>query len=191
MDGATQSVAAKKDQRSVDRQAHQNVMRKLVVEGGWVQKGLCDSGWWDEEKCGGCNKEEGTERHRLCHVSVLERRQKPDPRGTGDMGAKGINVEGRLDMQGITSHPLSGSNWRRRHSTVRRCESEKHRSWGLPVEGFWDHVATDGSLVGGFGWRACGWSVVQLDHDKGVGAMHGMDGTLDAELEVQRSICKG
>ena len=138
-----------------------------------MQKGLCDSGWWDEEKCGGCDKEEGTERHRLCHVSVLERRQKPDPRGTGDMGAKGTNVEGRLDMQGITSHSLSGSNWRRRHSTVRRCESEEHRSWGLPVEGFWDHVATDGSLVGGFGWRACGWSVVQLDHDEECGRCMG------------------
>ena len=24
---------------------HRNVMRKLVVEGGWVQKRLCDIGW--------------------------------------------------------------------------------------------------------------------------------------------------
>ena len=35
---------------------------------------------------------------------------------------------------------------------------------------------------------ACGWSVVQLDHDKEIEPMHGMYGTMDAELEVQRAI---
>ena len=33
-----------------------------------------------------------------------------------------------------------------------------------------------------------GWFVVQLDHDEETGPMHGMYGTLDAELEVQRTI---
>ena len=33
-----------------------------------------------------------------------------------------------------------------------------------------------------------GWSVVQLDHDEEMGPMHGVYGTLDAELEVQRTI---
>ena len=33
-----------------------------------------------------------------------------------------------------------------------------------------------------------GWSVVQLDHDEEMGPLHGMYGTLDAELEVQRTI---
>ena len=43
-------------------------------------------------------------------------------------------------------------------------ESEKHRSRGLQVEGFTDHVAADGSLLIKTGkWRACGWAVVQLD----------------------------
>ena len=37
-------------------------------------------------------------------------------------------------------------------------------------------------------WGACGWSVVQLDHDEEVRPMHGMCGTVDAELEVQRTI---
>ena len=27
-------------------------------------------------------------------------------------------------------------------------ESEKHKSWSIPVEGFEIHVATDGSLLG-------------------------------------------
>ena len=46
---------------------HRNVKRKLVVEGGWVQKGLYDIGWSDEKKCRGCNKEEGTEKKGLYH----------------------------------------------------------------------------------------------------------------------------
>ena len=37
------------------------------------------------------------------------------------------------------------------------------------------------------GWGACGWSVVQLDHEELV-PMHARHGTLDAELEVQRTI---
>ena len=35
---------------------------------------------------------------------------------------------------------------------------------------------------------ACGWSVVQLDHDEEIEPMHGMYGTMDAELEAQRAI---
>ena len=42
-------------------------MRKLVLEGGWVQERFQDIGWSDEKKCRGCNKEEGTEKHRLYH----------------------------------------------------------------------------------------------------------------------------
>ena len=37
-------------------------------------------------------------------------------------------------------------------------------------------------------WGACGWSVVQLDHDEDMVTMRGMYGTLDAELEVQGTI---
>ena len=43
---------------------HRHVMRKLEVEGCWVQKRLYEIGWSDEEKCRGYNKEKGTERHR-------------------------------------------------------------------------------------------------------------------------------
>ena len=54
---------------------------------------------------------------------------------------------------------------------------------------FWNHVVTDGSLLGVSGrWSACGWSVVQLDHDEEMAPMRGMYGTLEAELEVQRTI---
>ena len=59
----------------------------------------------------------------------------------------------------------------------------------VPSEGSRIHVATDGSLLGvSSKSSACGRSVVQLDHDEEVGPMHGMHSTLDAELEVQRTI---
>ena len=75
------------------------------------------------------------------------------------------------------------------HLTVRKWELQKHQSCGMPVEGFLDHVTTDGSLVAGSGrWSACRWSVVQLDHDNEIGPMHGMYGTFIAELEEKRTI---
>ena len=52
------------------------VMRKLVVQGGWMQKRLCDTGSLDEMKCRGCIKAESTGKHRLYH-SPFWRGQKP------------------------------------------------------------------------------------------------------------------
>ena len=66
-----------------------NVMRKLVVEGGWVRKRLHDVVWSDENKCLGCNEEEGTEKHRLYHKS--------EPRGMKEMGAWSKNVRERIE----------------------------------------------------------------------------------------------
>ena len=34
----------------------------------------------------------------------------------------------------------------------------------------------------------CGWAVLQLDYDEEVGPLHGMYGSMEAELEVQRTI---
>ena len=68
-------VAEKTNEAWTDK--HRNVTRKFVVEGGCVQKGLHDVGWSDEKKCGGCNKEKGTEKHRLYHCPPwMEARQK-------------------------------------------------------------------------------------------------------------------
>ena len=52
---------------------HRNVMRKLAVEGGWVQKRTYDIGWPDAKKCRGCNKGEAIEKDRLNHC--LSRRE--------------------------------------------------------------------------------------------------------------------
>ena len=74
------------------------------------------------------------------------------------------------------------------HFSVKRWESEKYKSWGLPAEGFRGHVATDGSLLGVTGkWSACGWSVVQLDYDGDLGPVYGVYGSMEAEFEVQRT----
>ena len=91
--------------------------------------------------------------------------------------------------RGVAAHPLSESQWNRGHFSMNKWESEKHKSWSMPAEGFKGHVATDGSLLGSAGkWGAGGWSVVQLDHDKELGPLHGMCGSMEAELEVQRAI---
>ena len=46
---------------------HRNVARKLVLEGGWVQQRLFDTGWSDKSECQACHQEIGTEQHRLHH----------------------------------------------------------------------------------------------------------------------------
>ena len=72
---------------------------------------------------------------------------------------------------------------------MRKWESEKRKSWCMPAEGFKGHVATDGSLLGAAGkWRACGWSVVQLDYDEELGPSHGLYGSMEVDFEVQRTI---
>ena len=59
----------------------------------------------------------------------------------------------------------------------------------MPVDGFNGHVATDGYLLGRtVKWRACGWAVVQLVYDENMGPLHGMYGSVEAEVEVQRTI---
>ena len=69
-----------------------------------------------------------------------------------------------------------------------KWESEKHKSWCMPAEGFKGHVATDGSLLGSAGkWRACRWAVVQLDYDEEMEPLHGIYGSMEAALEDQRA----
>ena len=74
---------------------------------------------------------------------------------------------------------LRGNQWNRGHFSKRKWESEKHKSWCMPAEGFKGHVATGK-------WSACGWAVVQMDYDEEMGPLHGMYGLLEAEFEVQR-----
>ena len=61
---------------------HRNTARKLVLEGGWVQKKLFDIGWSDESECQACHTAEGTEKHRLYHCPESLRSQKPSESGS-------------------------------------------------------------------------------------------------------------
>ena len=69
-----------------------------------------------------------------------------------------------------------------------KWEPEKHKSLGVQVERFMGHVATDGSLDKK-DWRgACGWAVVHLDYDEEIRPMYGMNGSMEEELEIHRTI---
>ena len=59
--GAIQALLRRKTDE-VWTDMHHTVMRKLVVEGGWVLKKMYDIGWSDEKKCRGWGR---TEKHRL------------------------------------------------------------------------------------------------------------------------------
>ena len=72
---------------------------------------------------------------------------------------------------------------------MKKWESEKHRSWCMQVEGFRDHVATDGSLLGKTGkWEACGCAVVQLDYDEEMGPLYGCMAQWRQNLRFRRTI---
>ena len=132
-------------------------------------------------------------RHRKAQASPLSRMARNQ---AGDSGSfRKLEQKARTSknewkwQRGIVVHPLSESQWNRSHFSVRKWESEKHKSWSMPAEGFQGYVATDGSLLWNDGkWGACGWAVVQLDYDEEMGPLHGMCGSVGAEVEVQRTI---
>ena len=102
-------------------------------------------------------------------MSDMVGNQKRDSKRAEEVGADREDVkEGWNWQKGITSYPPEESRWPKSRVTVQRWESEHHKEWGWPVEGFRDHVTTDGSLLGT--------------------SVRGMRGTLDAELDVQRTI---
>ena len=115
---------------------HRNVTRKLVVEGDWMLKRLYYIGWSDEKTCRRCNREEGTEKHRLYHSPCCKevRNQTPEELERGTMGR---NLKERSEVA-RRNHivPCDEGQWKKSHLTVRRWESEKDKSWDMPVEGF-------------------------------------------------------
>ena len=169
---------------------HRNVARKIFLEGGWTQKRLFDIDWSGTSQCQACKKEEGTEKHRLYHCPEWYevRREIPEVFRKLEQKARTSKEEWKW-QRCIVSHPLCDSQWNRGHYSMTKWKSEKHKSWSIPAEGFKGHVATDGSLLENAGkWGACGWAVVQLNYDEEVGPLHGMYDSMEAELEVQRTI---
>ena len=100
-----------------------------------------------------------------------------------------LKMEEGVEVAKRYCYALSESQWNRGHFSVRKWESEKHQSCSIPAEGFKGYVTTDGSLLGMTRkWRACGWSVVQLDFVQELGPLYGMYGPMEAEFEVRRTI---
>ena len=123
------------------------------------------------------------EKHRLYHCPEWHEVRREIPEAFRKLEGRTSKKEWKW-QRGIVVHPLSESQWNRGHFSLRKWESEKHKSWGMPVEGFKGHVATDSSLLGKAGkWEACGWAVVQLDNDEEMEPLHGMYGSVETEYE--------
>ena len=97
---------------------------------------LFDIGWSGESKCQACQKEEGAEKAHALQLPRVVRGQTGDPRGFQKVGAKIENLKEGVE---VAKRDCNASS---------RGESEKHKNWSMPAEGFKDHVATDGSLLG-------------------------------------------
>ena len=187
MAGACSGFDAQQGEEKIGMTKHRNVAKKLFMEGGWVQKRFFDIGWSDESKCRACHEEEGTEKHRLFHCLVWHEIRRGIPVAFRKWGQKARTSKKEWKWRrGIVEQLLNERQRKRDHYRMEKWESEKHKSWCTPPEG---HVATDDSLLGTAGkWRACGWSVVQLDYGEELELLHGMYGSMEAELEVQRTI---
>ena len=107
--------------------------------------------WSDIIQCQACQKEEGTEKHRLYHCPAWYEVRREIPEVFKKLEQKARTSKEWNWRRGIVEHPLSGSPWNRGHFSMRKWESEKHKSWGMPADGFEGHVATDGSLLGNSG----------------------------------------
>ena len=117
----------------------------------------------DVSQCQVCQTEEGTEKQRLYHCPKWDEVRREIPEAFRRMEQKARTSNDWKWQRGIVVHPLSDSQWNRGHFSMRKWESEKHKSWSIPAEGFKGHVAPDGSLLGTAGKRgACGCSWIMM-----------------------------
>ena len=137
----------KTNEPSTDKHGH--VMRKLFVEGGWVQKTLYDircSDWSDEKKCRGCNEEEGG----LYFCPSWRGVRDQIPEGFGEMGTQSENVEGRLDVAKRNHVVPTERRQLEQHPLV--CPpvgfGKSTNSWSMSAEDFRDLVSTGSYLLG-------------------------------------------
>ena len=77
------------------------------------------------------------QKHRLYHCPEWHavRRDIPESFRKWEQKAKTSKEECKW-QRGKVAHPLSESQWNRGHFSVTKWESEKVRSWSMPVEGF-------------------------------------------------------
>ena len=110
-------------------QKHRHVARKLVFEGGWVQKKLFHNGWSDESACQACHKAESTEKHRLysCPEWHEIRRKISEAFRKWEQNARTSKEEWKW-QRCIVTHPLGESRWNRGHCIMIKWESQKHKN---------------------------------------------------------------
>ena len=77
---------------------HRSVARKIFLEGGWTEKRLFDIGWSDISQCQASQIQEGTEKHWLHSLSGMARSVARCSGSVQEMGAKGENIEERMEM---------------------------------------------------------------------------------------------
>ena len=127
---------------------HRNAARKLFLEGGWAQKRLFDVGWSGTSQCQACQTEKHTEKHRVYHCpewqGIRRRCQRLSESGSKKRGLQRRSGSGKEVLSRILSMKANGTD---AHSSMKKCEAEKHKSWCMPVGGFMGHATTDGSLL--------------------------------------------
>ena len=171
---------------------HRNDARKLVLEGGWVQKKLLDIGWSDESECQSLSQRGRHREAQALPLPRMERGQTGDSRGVQKVEAKSQNFKkrsgsGKEVLSRVHSVKANGTVV---NSSMKKREPEKHKKlehYSRRFQGprchltalFWVLLEK---------WGACGWSVVQSDYDEELGPLHGMYGSMEAEFEVQRTI---
>ena len=127
--------------------------------GNWLWKedgcrtGMYDIGWSDGEKCRGCDKEEGTEKHRLYHCPCLKqvRNQFPEKLGNWEQRVK-TSKKGWKWQRGITSYPQLKASRASRSSKCRhgdeREDMQEQSCAKLVISAFNDHNGTPCCLRG-------------------------------------------
>ena len=169
---------------------HRNVARKMLLEGGRVQQRLFDFGWSNERECQACHKTKGTEKRRLyyCPEPHEIRIEIPEAFRKWEQTAKTSKKEWKWH-KGIVVHLLSESQWNRATS-VSESGSPRNTKAGVchwrASRAMWPRTAPCEERAGQ--WGACWWAVVQLDYDEEMGPLHGMYGSVEADIEVQRTI---
>ena len=81
-------------------------------------------------------------------LSRMARDQKEIPEAFRKWEQKGRTSKKEWKWQrGIVAHLVSESQRNRGYFSMKKCESEKHKSWCMPAGDFMGHATTDGSLL--------------------------------------------
>ena len=146
-----------KDNRT---EKHRNVARKMFLEGGWRQKRLFDIGWSDVSQGQACQKEDGTQKHRLYHCLEWYEVRREIPEVFRKLEQKARTSKEWKWERGIVAHPLSGSQWNRGHFSMKNgslrstragaCQQRDSRAT-LPLTALCWETLTSGDHVVGSG----------------------------------------